>query len=247
MLSIHRFASAFAAALTAALSPAALAQEGAPAADAPAKIEAKAEAKVEFVVLRTSMGDILLELNAEKAPTSVANFTTYVKEGFYDGTVFHRVIPNFMVQGGGFTADGTQKPTKAGIKNEWKNGLSNARGTIAMARLGGRPDSATAQFFINHKDNAFLDQPRDGAGYAVFGSVASGMEVVDAIAAVSCTTKQGMQNWPVADVIIKKAEVLDKDAAAKMKGGAKKADAPKSDAPATPAAPAAPAAPAKPE
>ncbi|HEX5790770.1 MAG TPA: peptidylprolyl isomerase [Luteolibacter sp.] len=138
------------------------------------------------VRLKTSKGDIVLELNAAKAPITVANFLDYVKKGQYDGTVFHRVINGFMIQGGGFALeDGklTEKATGKGIKNESKNGLSNARGTIAMARTND-PDSATAQFFINVADNSALDFPNYG-GYAVFGKVIQGMEVVDAIKAVA--------------------------------------------------------------
>lgn len=238
MLSLDRsaFASSLALSVAAlALASSATAQDTAPAAvDAPAKATAPAEAKFEYVAIRTSKGDIVLELDAAKAPLSVENFVAYAKEGFYDNTVYHRVIPNFMVQGGGFATDGKQKPTKAGIKNEWRNGLSNKRGTIAMARLGGRPDSATGQFFINLKDNGFLDQPRDGAGYAVFGEVIAGMDVVDAIAAAPTTQKNGMADWPVEDVVMKKVEVIAKDAAMKAKEEAAK------KAPAAPAAPAAP-------
>jgi len=162
-----------------------------------------------YVKLTTSMGEILLELNEEKAPISVENFVRYVEDEFYDGTIFHRVIEDFMVQGGGLTPEMEQKPTRAPIKNEWKNGLSNERGTVAMARLGNQPDSATAQFFINVKDNAFLDQPRDGAGYAVFGKVADGMDVVDKIRKVKTTTKRGMGDVPVEPVLIEEAEVVE--------------------------------------
>lgn len=238
MLSLDRsaFASSLALSVAAlAFASSATAQDTAPAAvDAPAKATAPAEAKFEYVAIRTSKGDIVLELDAAKAPLSVENFLAYAKEGFYDNTVYHRVIPNFMVQGGGFATDGKQKPTKAGVKNEWRNGLSNTRGTIAMARLGNRPDSATAQFFINLKDNGFLDQPRDGAGYAVFGQVIAGMDVVDAIAAAPTTQKNGMNDWPVEDVVMKKVEVISKDSAMKAKEEAAK------KAPAAPAAPAAP-------
>ena len=146
------------------------------------------EEKLVYVKMTTSMGDIILELNQEKAPISVKNFLSYADKGFYDGTIFHRVMSWFMIQGGGFTADMTKKPTDAPIKNEWQNGLKNVRGTIAMARLGSqRPDpkavdSATAQFFINVQDNPGLDAPqKDGGAYAVFGKVISGMDVVDKI------------------------------------------------------------------
>jgi peptidyl-prolyl cis-trans isomerase A (cyclophilin A) len=158
------------------------------------------------VKLATTMGDIVLELDAAKAPKTVENFVQYVKAGHYDGTVFHRVIPNFMVQGGGFTPDMAQKPTRAPIPLESRNGLSNARGTVAMARTM-VPDSATAQFFINVVDNTFLDQPnaRDGEGYAVFGKVVAGMDVVDKIKAVPTANKGGHQNVPVQPVVITKA------------------------------------------
>jgi peptidyl-prolyl cis-trans isomerase A (cyclophilin A) len=158
------------------------------------------------VRLSTSMGDIVIELDAQKAPKSVANFEQYVKSGFYDGTVFHRVIDNFMVQGGGMTPDLKEKRTLSPIPLESHNGLNNVRGTVAMARTD-VPDSATSQFFINVKDNAFLDAANspNGTGYAVFGHVVSGMDVVDKIRQVK-TAPQGMnQNVPVTPVIIKKA------------------------------------------
>jgi peptidyl-prolyl cis-trans isomerase A (cyclophilin A) len=173
----------------------------------------KAEpAKEQFVrvSLETSLGEIVLELNNEKAPLSTANFLNYVAKGHYNGTVFHRVIGNFMIQGGGFDEAGKQKPTDAGVKNEWKNGLKNTKGSIAMARLGNQPDSGTAQFFINVQDNPFLDEPRDGAGYAVFGKVVSGLDVIEKIKAVKTTTKQGMGDWPVENVVIKTAKKLEK-------------------------------------
>ena len=154
-----------------------------PAAEAPAPATNAAVS----VVIATNYGDITVELDAEKAPLTVKNFLSYVDEKFYDGTIFHRVIRNFMIQGGGFTPDMAQKRTHAPVKNEAGNGLKNTRGTIAMARTM-IIDSATAQFFINTVDNAFLDH-RDnsmqGFGYAVFGKVTDGMEVVDAIAAVT--------------------------------------------------------------
>lgn len=135
------------------------------------------------VKLETTLGDIVLKLNAEKAPITTHNFVRYAEEGYYNGTIFHRVIPDFMIQGGGFTADMDKKESGLHdpIKNEWKNGLKNVRGSIAMARLGGQPDSATAQFFINVKDNTMLDLARDGAAYAVFGQVVEGMDVVEKI------------------------------------------------------------------
>jgi peptidyl-prolyl cis-trans isomerase B (cyclophilin B) len=136
------------------------------------------------VLMATSLGDVTLELDADKAPKTVANFLNYVDKGFYNDTVFHRVIDGFMIQGGGFTADLVRKDTDAPVENEADNGLKNLRGTIAMARTS-QPDSATAQFFVNLVDNAFLDhreKTRRGWGYAVFGKVVSGMEVVDEIA-----------------------------------------------------------------
>lgn len=166
------------------------------------------EAENVIVRLETTMGNIDIELNTEKAPISAANFLEYVDSGHYDGTIFHRVMPTFMVQGGGFDETMTQKPVREGIKNEWKNGLSNVRGSVAMARLGRQPDSGTAQFFINVVDNAFLDEPRDGAGYAVFAKVVEGLDVVDKIRQVATTNKGPHQNVPVDNVVIKKASRL---------------------------------------
>lgn len=170
---------------------------------------AKGDTKHPRVVLETSMGNIVIELDAEKAPITVENFLKYVDDGFYDGTLFHRVIPTFMIQGGGMTAGMKEKPTRPSIKNEWNNGLTNKRGTLAMARTES-PDSATAQFFINVVDNDRLSQPvSGGAGYAVFGKVIEGMDVVDRIKAVP-TGNSGMhQNVPKEDVIIKKAKRQD--------------------------------------
>jgi cyclophilin family peptidyl-prolyl cis-trans isomerase len=164
---------------------------------------AKATTAAPRVTLNTSKGEIVVELYADKAPKTVKNFLAYVDDKFYDGTIFHRVIPNFMIQGGGFTADMNQKQTKAPVENEAGNNLSNARGTIAMARTGD-PHSATAQFFINLKDNTFLDrkQSQDGWGYTVFGKVVKGMEVVDAIAAVRTGSKSGMSDVPTQTVTI---------------------------------------------
>ena len=163
------------------------------------------------VKLITNMGEIVIQLNTEKAPISAANFISYVKEGFYNGTIFHRVIPGFMAQGGGFDGDFNQKQTHAPIKNEADNGLSNKRGTLAMARTPD-PDSATAQFFINYKDNAFLDYSSptpNGWGYAVFGEVVEGMDVVDEMASVP-TGNHGMhQDVPKTDIVIESAELLD--------------------------------------
>ena len=161
------------------------------------------------VKLATSLGDIVVELNPAKAPKTVENFLQYVAEKHYDGTVFHRVIDGFMIQGGGFTADMTEKSTRAPIRNEATNGLSNKRGTIAMARTAD-PNSASAQFFINVGDNVGLDQAqaaRGSFGYAVFGHVTSGMEVVDAIVAVPTGVKKGYENVPLQPVVIKKATV----------------------------------------
>ena len=156
------------------------------------------------VLMKTSKGDITLELDSDRAPRTVENFLAYVDDGFYDGTIFHRVIAGFMIQGGGFTADMTRKDTRDPIPNEADNGLRNLRGTIAMARTQD-PDSATAQFFINHKDNAFLDHTSKdvrGWGYAVFGRVVDGMDTVDAIAAVPTGVKNGMGDVPVETVTI---------------------------------------------
>ena len=154
------------------------------------------------VVLTTTLGEIELELDEAKAPITVKNFLSYVDEGFYDGVIFHRVISGFMVQGGGFTPAMQQKKTHAPIQNEAANGLKNLRGSIAMARTSD-PHSASAQWFINHKDNAFLDYPgQDGWGYAVFGRVAKGMDVVDKIAAVKTGTKAGMGDVPTETVAI---------------------------------------------
>lgn len=158
------------------------------------------------VLLATSEGDITLELDASKAPRTVANFLQYVKSGHYDGTVFHRVINDFMIQGGGFTPEMAQKPTLSPIPLESRNGLSNRAGTIAMARTS-VPDSATAQFFINVKDNTFLDaaQSRDGQGYAVFGRVVAGMDIVNRIKAAPTTTRGPHQNVPATPILIRKA------------------------------------------
>jgi len=155
------------------------------------------------VVLDTTMGPITVQLDPARAPITVANFLKYVDEGFYNNTIFHRVIPGFMIQGGGLTADMQEKPTHEPIKNESGNGLSNKRGTIAMARKPD-PDSATAQFFINHVDNANLDTY--GGGYTVFGKVVSGMETVDAIAKVATGNKAAQENVPLKPILIKSAK-----------------------------------------
>ena len=160
------------------------------------------------VDMATSAGTIRIELDDEKAPASVENFLNYVRKGHYDGTVFHRVIKGFMIQGGGFEPGMKQKPTKAAIKNESGNGLTNDRGTLAMARTS-EPNSATAQFFINLADNGFLNkaEARDGNGYAVFGKVVSGMDVVDKIRVVPTGNKGPHDDVPTTPVIIKKATV----------------------------------------
>jgi peptidyl-prolyl cis-trans isomerase A (cyclophilin A) len=158
------------------------------------------------VRLETTQGTIVLELDAAKAPKTVANFVAYVKAGHYDGTVFHRVIPGFMIQGGGMTPDLQEKPKRPPIPLESRNGLVNARGTVAMARTS-VPDSASAQFFVNLKDNDFLNAAAspDGHGYAVFGKVVQGMDVVDAIAKVPTAAKGPYQDVPVTPVVIRKA------------------------------------------
>jgi len=163
-----------------------------------------------LVKLTTNFGDITLELNAEKAPITVANFLSYVEKGFYDGVIFHRVINDFMIQGGGFDVEMKQKPTDAPIKNEADNGLSNYKYTIAMARTM-VPDSASAQFFINVKDNDFLNfsaPTTQGWGYCVFGKVVEGMDVVDKIKAVKTASRGGHQDVPVEPVVIEKAVVV---------------------------------------
>ena len=161
------------------------------------------------VKLATSMGDIVVQLNPEKAPKTVANFLQYVREKHYDGTIFHRVIDGFMIQGGGFTPDMAQKPMRAPIPLEAGNGLKNDKYTLAMARTGA-PDSATAQFFINVKDNAMLNAPQpDGHGYAVFGKVVEGTDVVDKIRAVATSNKGPYQNVPNTPVTINSATVVE--------------------------------------
>ena len=169
---------------------------------------ASVSAWAQKVRLVTSAGDIVVELEAEKTPRTTANFLQYVRSGHYNGTVFHRVIEGFMIQGGGYQADLSQKPTRAAIPLESDTGLSNVRGTLAMARTAD-PDSATAQFFINVVDNAFLDKAtaRDGNGYAVFARVIEGMDVVDKIRAVPTRESGPHQNLPVTPVTIRKATV----------------------------------------
>jgi len=163
------------------------------------------------VTMQTNQGVITLELDGDKAPDTVANFVAYASAGYYDGTIFHRVIPGFMIQGGGFDADMNQKPVNAPIKNEANNGLKNVTGSVAMARTND-PHSATAQFFINLKDNTFLDHtspdPR-GWGYAVFGKVTDGMDVVQSIEAVPTGNRSGHQDVPLEAVVIEKVTISE--------------------------------------
>ncbi len=189
-----------------------------PAAPTSRPVPAKA-----YILMTTSLGDILLELNGEKAPITVANFLSYADKEYYDGTIFHRVMGTFMIQGGGFTPGMVKKATDPTIKNEWENGLKNKRGTIAMARVGGNPDSATSQFFINVVDNASLDRPqRDGAAYAVFGRVVAGMDTVDAIRVVDVGMKKSRQNVPIVTVMIEKVrQISDEDAGKRIKAAKK--------------------------
>jgi peptidyl-prolyl cis-trans isomerase B (cyclophilin B) len=164
-----------------------------------------------MVELATSVGNIRLELYPEKAPTTVENFLEYVNDGFFDGTIFHRVVPGFVIQGGGFTADMVEKETRAPIENEADNGLRNLRGTICMARTPD-PHSATSQFFINTKDNPpldFRDKSLRGWGYAVFGKVTEGMDVVEAIERVPTTRRDGYDDVPVDPIVIERARLLD--------------------------------------
>jgi peptidyl-prolyl cis-trans isomerase B (cyclophilin B) len=162
-----------------------------------------------MIKLSTNHGDIVIELDHDKAPVTAANFEQYVRDGHYDGTLFHRVIDGFMIQGGGMNTDFVQKPTRAPIQNEAKNGLKNVAGSIAMARTND-PHSASAQFFINVSDNGFLDYPgQDGWGYCVFGKVVDGMDVVDAIRGVTTGSRNGHQDVPVQDVVVVKAEVVE--------------------------------------
>tara|TARA_R110002049_G_scaffold252263_1_gene426776 strand:+ start:79855 stop:80370 length:516 start_codon:yes stop_codon:yes gene_type:complete len=163
------------------------------------------------VQLETSKGNIVIELNAEKAPKTVENFLAYVKSGHYDGTIFHRVIPSFMIQGGGFDTDMKQKPTNATIQNEANNGLKNVKGSIAMARTSA-PHSASSQFFINVADNSFLDfssESPQGWGYAVFGQVTEGLDTVLTIEEVATGNHGGHQDVPLEPVIIQKAILLE--------------------------------------
>jgi peptidyl-prolyl cis-trans isomerase B (cyclophilin B) len=160
-----------------------------------------------MITLKTSLGDIVIELNHAAAPKTCENFEQYVRDGHYDGTIFHRVINNFMIQGGGFTPDMTQKTTREPIENEANNGLANVTGSIAMARTMA-PHSASAQFFINVKDNSFLDYPgQDGWGYCVFGKVTEGMDVVNRIKEVDTTNRAGHSDVPAEPVVIESATV----------------------------------------
>lgn len=179
----------------------ALAQAGAPPA---VEASPRPEPAGAVVVLDTTLGSIKLQLNKQKAPITVDNFLSYVRSRHYDGTIFHRVIPGFMIQGGGMTPDLGEKPTRPPIKNEARNGLRNSRGTIAMARTND-PNSATSQFFINVKDNHALDFGIQGAGYAVFGEVLEGMDVVDKIVSVPTATRGPYENVPREPVLIKTA------------------------------------------
>lgn len=200
------FAAAIMALLSAFLTPAALAQDE----------SAQTEEKPRFMYAKmtTSKGDIVIQLDALRAPVTVENFITYIKDGHYDNTVFHRVIPNFVIQGGGFEPGLNQKPTRKGIINEWRNGLKNDRGTLSMARTQD-PNSATSQFFINLVDNAALDTPRretGNAAYAVFGQVIQGMDVVDAIAKVRtgpAPSNPRMTDVPAEDVVVTKVEMIN--------------------------------------
>lgn len=220
----------------------------APAAPAPAQAVAAPTGPV-FVKLATSKGDLLLELDPAKAPISVENFVKYVKDGYYDGTVFHRIVPGFVVQGGGFDLALVQKQTRPPIKNEWTNGLKNSKGTISMARMPS-PDSATSQFFLNLKDNPALDGA-NGPGYAVFGKIVVGLDVLDAMGKAPTTrreatdqsgTKRFFSDVPAEDIKLTKASVVEPSEAASMIEAAKAAaPAPSPAAQPAPAAPAAPA------
>ena len=162
-----------------------------------------------MIQFKTNIGDFTVELDAEKAPVTCENFLQYVNDGFFNGTIFHRVISNFMIQGGGFEPGMIQKETRATIENEAKNGLSNEIGTLAMARTGD-PHSATAQFFINVSNNKFLDYPgQDGWGYCVFGKVSEGMETINKMKAAATTMKAGHQDVPAEDIVIESASVIE--------------------------------------
>jgi len=159
-------------------------------------------------IFKTSLGEFTIELYTDEAPISVANFLQYIDDGFFDGTIFHRVVPNFVIQGGGLTADFDQKTTRDSIKNEAKNGLRNQRGTLSMARTNA-VDSATSQFFVNLKDNGFLDHSPGNFGYAVFGRVTAGMDVIDQIAKVRTGRKKGYDDAPLETVAIESARRVE--------------------------------------
>ncbi|WJF91230.1 peptidylprolyl isomerase [Paraburkholderia bonniea] len=179
-------------------------------AQAPAFAQSAPQAAHPSVLFKTSAGDFRVELYPEKAPKTVENFLTYVKSGQYSGTIFHRVIPGFMIQGGGYTTGFVEKPTRAPIPLESRNGLKNMSGTLAMARTSD-PNSASAQFFINTVDNAGLDYPKpDGNGYAVFGKVTSGMDVVKKIEGMPTTTRGPMSDVPQKAIVIESASVVSK-------------------------------------
>jgi len=165
-------------------------------------VQAVKESKPDIIVIETSLGEVVVQLDPKSAPKTVANFKGYVDESFFDGMIFHRVIKGFMIQGGGFKAGLNRQNAKRTVVNESIGGLSNVHGSIAMARTN-NPDSASSQFFINHKDNGFLDGKPNQSGYTVFGQVIEGLEIVDLIANVKVTNKKGMANVPVDDVIIK--------------------------------------------
>ncbi len=180
-------------------------------ASAASKLKEPTKRKVKMIKLHTNFGPITLELDAKAAPETVANFVQYAKDGHYDGTIFHRVIDGFMIQGGGFTADMDQKPTRAQIQNEAQNGLKNVAYSIAMARTPD-PHSASSQFFINVGDNAFLDfraANAQGYGYCVFGKVIDGQDVVDRIRKVRTGMRAGHQDVPVENVVIERAEIIE--------------------------------------
>jgi cyclophilin family peptidyl-prolyl cis-trans isomerase len=162
-----------------------------------------------MIRFETSLGDFTIEFFEKEAPLSVANFKSYIDDGYFDGTIFHRIVPGFVIQGGGFTEDMTQKKTKAPVKNEADNGLKNKRGTLSMARTNDI-NSATSQFFVNLKDNDFLDHSRGNFGYAVFAKVTEGMDVIDRIAAVATGRKKGFDDVPVEAVTMTSVRPLEK-------------------------------------
>jgi len=161
-----------------------------------------------MILFETTLGDFKIEFFEKEAPISVANFQAYIADGFFDGTIFHRIVPGFVIQGGGFTEDMSQKKTLPAIKNEADNGLKNSRGTLSMARTNDI-NSATSQFFVNLKDNDFLDHSRGNFGYAVFARVSAGMEVIDKIAAVETGRKRGFDDVPVEPVIMKSVRKIE--------------------------------------